>query len=80
MARAEPRIIATAASTESQFRSGIFFSAISRSCASVILPTVGPLPGVLEPEAGFLPIFRPTAFYRKKVTGGCFISKVKERS
>ena len=32
------------------------------------------------PEAGFLPIFRPAAFFRKNVTGGWRISKVKERS
>ena len=61
--------MAIAASTVAQLRSGIFFSAISRTCAFVTLPTK-PRPGVLEPEAGFLPIFRPAAFFRKKVTGG----------
>ena len=50
-----------AASIDSQFMSTIFFSAISRSCASVTVPAVGPLPGVFEPEAGFLPSFRPAA-------------------
>ena len=72
--------MATAESTESQFRSGIFFSAISRICASETRPAGAPLPGVFEPEAGFLPILSPAAFLRKNDTGGCFISKVKERS
>ena len=79
MARAEPSIIDIADSTVWQLRSGIFFSAISRIWLFVTLPTK-PRPGVLEPEAGFLQIFRFAAFLRKKVTGGCFISKVKERS
>ena len=44
------------------------------------LKFTGKRPGVLCPDAGFLPSFRFAAFFRKKVTGGCFISKVKERS
>ena len=63
----------------SQLRSTIFFSAISRTCSFVTLPTK-PRPGVLAPEAGFLPILRFAAFFRKKVTGGWRISKVNERS
>ena len=39
-------------------RSFIFFSAISRICAIVTLPTV-PLPGVCEPFS------MPAAFFRK---------------
>ena len=38
------------------------------------LPAAPPRPGVFEPEV------RPAAFLRKYETGGCFISKVKERS
>src|SRR5271165_5179851 len=79
IARAEPSIIFIAASIESQLRSGIFFSAISRTCSFVTLPTK-PRPGVLAPEAGFLPSFSPAAFFKKKATGGWRISKVNERS
>src|ERR1700722_8283261 len=72
-------MIFIAASIVSQLRSTIFFSAISRTCSLVTLPTK-PRPGVLAPEAGFLPILRFAAFLRKKVTGGWRISNVKERS
>ncbi len=54
----------TADSTVSQFRSFIFFSAISRIWALEILPTK-PLPGVFEPEPGFFLVSRPAAFFRK---------------
>jgi hypothetical protein len=70
---AEPSIMARAASTVCEFRSACFFSAISRIWARVTLPTK-PRPVVLEPDLML------AAFLRKKVTGGCFISKVKLRS
>ena len=47
--------MAMAASTLSQLRSAIFFSAISRIWSRVTLPAVSPLPGVLPKP--FLPIF-----------------------
>ncbi len=55
----------TADSTVSQFRSFIFFSAISAIWARVTLPAKPPLPGVLEPEPGFFFVSRPAAFFRK---------------
>ena len=51
--------MALAASTEEQFRSGIFFVAISEICALVILPTKAPLPTVAEPY------LMPDACFRK---------------
>src|ERR1700730_17263955 len=71
--RAEPSTIRIADSTVSQFRSFIFCSAISLTCALVTSPALS-RPGVLEPDSTF------AAFLRKKETGGVLISKVKERS
>jgi hypothetical protein len=65
MARAEPSIIDIADSIDAQLRSGIFFSAISLICVFVTFPTTV-RPGVLEPEAGFLPILRFAAFLEKR--------------
>ena len=62
-----------AASTVSQLRSFIFFSAISRTCALVTEPML-PRPGVFDPLSMF------AAFLRKYDTGGVRISKANERS
>src|SRR6185437_11653959 len=71
--RAEPSTIFMAASTVSQFKSFIFFSAISRTCALVTLPALS-RPGAFEPD------WILAACLRKKDIGGVFISKVNERS
>ena len=57
----------------SQFKSFIFCSAISRTCALVTEPATS-RPGVFEPLSSL------AAFLRKCDTGGVRISKVKERS
>src|SRR5690606_3962171 len=49
MERAGPASIDIAASTSSALRSFIFFSAISRSCACVMVPALS-LPGSFEPD------------------------------
>ena len=51
--RAEPAIMLIAVSTSSALRSFIFFSAMSRSWASVMVPTLS-LPGSLEPDFRFI--------------------------
>ena len=61
-----------AASTEAAFKSGIFFSAISRICALVMLATLSRLG---RPEA----VSRPQAFLINTAAGGVFVMKVKER-
>src|SRR5208337_2602300 len=71
--RADPSIMRIADSIVSQFRSFIFCSAISRTCALETEPAIS-RPGVFEP----LSIF--AAFLRKCDTGGLRISKVNERS
>ena len=58
---------------ESQLRSFIFFSAISRTCALVTWPALS-RPGAFEPD------WILAACLRKWDIGGVFISKVKERS
>ena len=58
---------------ESQLRSFIFFSAISRTCALVTLPALS-RPGAFEPD------WILAACLRKNDIGGVFISKVNERS
>ena len=63
-------MIFVAASRSFAFRSFIFFSAISRSWACVILPATS-RPGLLEPD------FRPRASLMKKVAGGVLVTKVK---
>ena len=62
-----------AASTSLALRSFIFFSAISRSWARVIDPTVS-RPVLLAPD------FRPVASFRKKVAGGVYVTKVNDLS
>src|SRR6185369_4646473 len=71
--RAVPSTVLMAASTEAALRSGIFFLAISSTCALVRLPTLVLL-GTAEPLA------IPTAFMIKMGTGGVGVMKVKERS
>ncbi len=63
----------------SQFISTIFFSAISRNCASVTLPTKAPLPGSSNPRPASC---RSSVGSLLEEIGHrrCFISKVKERS
>ena len=60
-------MISIAASTSLAFRSFIFASAISRSCASVTEPATA-LPGVLDADCS------PAAFFRRKDAGGVLIS------
>ena len=55
--RAEPSIIFIAASMVSQFRSFIFCSAISRTCAWVTLPTLS-RPGAFDPLSSFAAFLR----------------------
>ncbi len=62
-----------AASIVSQFKSFIFCSAISRTCALVTEPAIS-LPGVFEPLSSL------AAFLRKCDTGGVRSSNENERS
>ena len=62
-----------AASMEPALRSGIFFSAISRTCACVSWPTLVLL-GLPLPDS------RPSAFLMSTGTGGVLVMKVKARS
>src|SRR5450631_373029 len=71
--RAVPSTVLMAASTEAALRSGIFFFAISSTCALVRLPTLV-LFGIADP------LEMPTAFMIKTGTGGVLVMKVKERS
>src|SRR6202171_3478339 len=71
--RAEPSTIFMAASMVSQFRSFIFASAISRTCALVTAPALS-RPGSFEPDVSL------AAFLMKKDIGGVRSSKVNERS
>jgi len=73
MERAEPTSMRQAASTSFAFRSGIFFSAISRSWSIETVPTV-PLPGVGEPYGSL------AACLMKKLAGGVLVTKLKVRS
>ena len=61
--RAEPSTMRMAASMVSQFKSFIFFSAISLTCALVTAPAVS-RPGVFEPLSSL------AAFLMKYETGG----------
>src|SRR6202021_866467 len=71
--RAEPSTIFMADSMESQFRSFIFFSAISRTCALVTAPALS-RPGAFDPD------WILAACFRKNDIGGVFISKGKDRT
>ena len=62
-----------AASTSFAFRSGIFVSAIERSCACVSRPTLF-LFGSAEPFS------IPSASLMSTAAGGVFVMNVKERS
>src|SRR5699024_9695150 len=73
MERAVPATTFAAASTSFAFRSGILVSAISRTCAWVILPTLS-VCGVDEP------FWRPAAFLISSAAGGVLVMKVNERS
>src|SRR6185503_7968142 len=71
--RAVPAMICIAPSTSFAFRSGIFVSAISRSCDWLSLPTFSRF-GTLEP------LGRLSASLMRTPAGGVFVMKVKERS
>src|SRR5918998_649164 len=71
--RAVPSMILAAWSTSCAFRSGIFFSAISRTCAREILPT---LLRFGSPE----PFSIPIACLISTAAGGGFVMKANERS
>src|SRR5262249_61509847 len=73
MDRAEPSTMRMAASMLSQFKSFIFFSAISLTCALLTVPATS-RPGVFDPLSSF------AAFLMKYDTGGVRISKLKQRS
>jgi hypothetical protein len=73
MLRAVPAITFIAWSTSCAFRSGIFVSAIERSCAWVSLPTLVRF-GSAEPDSS------PSASLISTAAGGVFVMKVKERS
>ena len=73
MERAVPLTMLIAASMLAALRSGIFFSAISRTCACVSWPTLGLL-GLPLPDS------RPSAYLMSTGTGGVWVMKVKERS
>ncbi len=63
-------MILAADSMSLAFRSFIFFSAISRSWARVMLPALV-RPVVPEPDV------MPAACFRKKLAGGVLVTKVK---
>ena len=71
--RAVPAMIFVAASRSLALRSSSFFSAISRSWAWVILPT---LARCGSPE----PLSMPIAWRIRTAAGGVLVTKVKERS
>ena len=71
--RAVPATVLTAASSDSQFRSGIFSFAISSTCFAVTVPTLF-LFGSPDPFAMFAARFSRTA------AGGVFVMKVYDRS
>ena len=71
--RAVPAMIFSAASIVLALRSGIFVSAICRSCAAVSVPTLA-LCGSL------LPLSTPAAFLISSGAGGVLVMKVKDRS
>jgi len=73
MLRAVPATMLIAASTLAAFRSGIFSSAISRTCALVIVATFV-LFGV--PDA----LSMPHAFLMRTAAGGVLVMNVKLRS
>src|SRR5680860_944468 len=73
MLRAVPAMICIAPSMSLALRSGSLVSAISRSLAPVILPTV---PRLGTPD----PLSIPAAFRMSTAAGGVFVMKVKERS
>ncbi len=73
MLRAVPATIAIAASTVAAFKSGIFVSAISRTCFVVIFATFSVL-GL--PDA----LSIPAAFLIRSEAGGVLVTKVKDLS
>ena len=73
MERAVPLTMLIAASMLAALRSGIFFSAISRTWAWVSWPTLV-LFGLPLPDS------MPSAFLMRTGTGGVLVMKVKERS
>src|ERR1700730_2572850 len=71
--RAVPAMIFSAASIVVAFRSGIFVSAICRSCAAVSVPT-------LVLCGSLLPLSMPTAFLISSGAGGVLVMNVNDRS
>ena len=71
--RQVPATWLSAASRVAAFRSGIFFSAISRTWARVMVPTLVLL-GTPEP------LSMPMAYMLSMGVGGVLVMKVKERS
>src|ERR671912_961666 len=71
--RAEPSTIFMADSMESQLRSFIFLSAISRTCALVTAPALS-RPGAFDPD------WILAACFRKWDIGGGFLSEGTERT
>src|SRR6201996_7271244 len=71
--RAVPAMIFSAASMVVAFRSGIFVSAICRSCAAVSEPT-------LVTCGSALPLSTPAAFLISSGAGGVLVMKVNDRS
>ena len=71
--RAVPAMIFSAASIELALRSGIFVSAICRSCAAVSVPT-------LVLCGSLLPLSTPAAFLISSGAGGVLVMNVNDRS
>src|SRR5689334_24606114 len=71
--RAVPAMIFSAASIVVAFRSGIFVSAICRSCAEVSVPT-------LVLCGSLLPLSTPAAFLISSGAGGVLVTNVNDRS
>src|SRR6266511_3754689 len=71
--RAVPATIFMAPSTSFAFRSAIFVSAISRSCAFVTLPTFSRF-GWAEPDS------TPAARFSRAAASGALVTNVKDRS
>ena len=73
MLRAVPAMTFMASSTSRAFRSGIFASAIERSCAWLSLPTLMRF-GSPDPDS------IPSASLMRTAAGGVFVMNVNERS
>ena len=72
MLRAVPSTIRIAASTDAAFRSGIFFSAISRTLSRFTVATFLRLVHQIR--------FDTSCYFKKTAAGGVLVMKVNERS